>query len=116
MINKDSKNSKHFKIASYEKLSNLKVRCERNSLKLCTDNANLVIFNPVCLLGNEFENMEAIIAGWGVTSEEGDRTNVLMEAKVLTIITRRLCLCCNNQSFLKNYNSGFRNIFCIQCI
>jgi len=60
--------------------------------------------------------MEAIVAGWGLTSEESDRTNVLMEVKVLTIISRRFCLCFNNQSFKKILTLVFRNNFCIQWI
>ncbi|XP_023346672.1 chymotrypsin-like elastase family member 2A [Eurytemora carolleeae] len=65
-------------------------------IKLCQPIVFTETLSPVCLpsiqdLGNEFENMEAIVAGWGLTSEESDRTNVLMEVKVKTMSNADCC-------------------------
>ena len=78
------------------------------------DFSNLkVVKETVYLLGNEFENMEAIVAGWGRLSEQGEQADVLMEAKVLTVITRRFVYAVYNQSFFKIITLVSRNFFCI---
>ncbi|XP_023348594.1 chymotrypsinogen A isoform X2 [Eurytemora carolleeae] len=65
-------------------------------IKLCQPIAFTETVSPVCLpsihgLGKEFENMEAIVAGWGITSEEWNNTNVLMEVKVKTMSNADCC-------------------------
>ena len=65
----------------------------------------------VCLLGNEFENVEAIVAGWGRLSEQGEQADVLMEAKVLTVITRRFVYAVTISHFFNIITLVSRNIF-----
>ncbi|XP_023340029.1 ovochymase-1 [Eurytemora carolleeae] len=65
-------------------------------IKLCNPVRFSQTVSPVCLPsmqseGTEFENLDAIVTGWGITSPSSNVSNLLLEAEVRTLSNADCC-------------------------